>query len=36
VVGAGGKKLDLSKDDEFAEAAAAAFKSHGGEFGARS
>ena len=35
IVGAGGKKLDLSKDDDFAEAAAASFKSHGGAFGER-
>lgn len=33
VVGAGGKKLDLSKDSDFEEAAVAAFKQHGGEFG---
>lgn len=35
VVGAGGKKLDLSKDEDFAEAAAASFKAHGGAFGER-
>lgn len=35
IVGQGGKKLDLSKDDEFAEAAAASFKAHGGAFGER-
>lgn len=33
VVGTGGKKLDLNKDDDFAEAALAAYKQHGGEFG---
>jgi hypothetical protein len=35
VVGAGGKKLDLSNDKDFAEAAAASFKAHGGAFGER-
>jgi hypothetical protein len=35
VVGNSGKKVDLSKDDEFADAAAAAFKAHGGAFGGR-
>jgi hypothetical protein len=35
VVGQGGKKLDLSKDEDFAEAAAASFKGHGGAFGER-
>ncbi len=33
VVGQGGKKLDLSNDADFAEAAAASFKAHGGAFG---
>lgn len=35
VVGQGGKKLDLSKDEDFAEAAVASFKAHGGAFGER-
>lgn len=35
VVGAGGKKLDLSKDEDFAQAAADSFRAHGGSFGER-
>lgn len=35
VVGASGKKLDLSNDKDFAEAAVQAFKGHGGAFGER-
>lgn len=35
VIGQGGKKFDLSKDEDFAEAVAASFKSHGGAFGER-
>jgi len=35
VVGQGGKKLDLSKDEDFAEAAAASYRAHGGAFGER-
>jgi hypothetical protein len=33
VVGASGKKLDLSKDSDFAEAVSASFQKHGGSYG---